>query len=146
MDGHLNKEVIIMLMPIGPSDPLRIHLIDTLHAQVTALAKYQDPSGLWRTIIDEESYLEASATAGFAFGILKAVRKRYISKEYKDIALNAIKGVIDNINDQGELEKVSFGTPVGDTRQFYKEIPLTSMPYGQAMGMMCLVEFLRLYI
>ncbi|KAI7875942.1 glycosyl hydrolase [Lichtheimia hyalospora FSU 10163] len=136
----------IELLNLQPSDPIRVHLIDTLHAQIAALSKYQDASGLWRTIIDEESYLEASATAGFAFGILKSVRKRYIGKEYMDIALNAIKGVIDNINDQGELEKVSFGTPVGDTRQFYKEIPLTSMPYGQAMGMMCLVEFLRLYV
>ncbi|KAI8139579.1 family 88 glycosyl hydrolase [Fennellomyces sp. T-0311] len=136
----------IELLDLSPTDPIRIHLIDTLVAQVRALGKYQDNGGLWRTIINEESYLEASATAGFAFGILKSIRKRYIDKEYMDVALKAVQGVMDNISDDGELQNVSFGTPIGETTQFYKEIPLTSMPYGQAMGMMCLVEFLRLYL
>ena len=136
----------IELLDLSPTDPIRIHLIDTLVAQVRALGKFQDKTGLWRTIINEESYLEASATAGFAFGILKSIRKRYIDKEYMDVALKAIQGVMDNISSEGELQNVSFGTPIGETTQFYKEIPLTSMPYGQAMGMMCLVEFLRLYL
>lgn len=30
--------------------------------------------------------------------------------------------------------------------QHYKDIPITSMPYGQAMAIMALVEFLRVYI
>jgi len=33
-----------------------------------------------------------------------------------------------------------------DTLQHYKDIPITSMPYGQAMAIMALVEFLRVYI
>jgi unsaturated rhamnogalacturonyl hydrolase len=139
----------IELLDLSPNDPIRIHLLDTLDAQVRALARHQDESGLWRTIIDDsdsDSYLEASATAGFAFGIMKAVRKHYLSSEYSEIAMKAVQGVINNIDETGELQNVSFGTPMGDTKQFYKDIPLTSMPYGQAMGMMCLVELLWLYI
>lgn len=61
-------------MPKG--DSLREFLLSTLNAQVAALAKYQDESGLWHTLInDSNSYLESSATAGFAYGILKAVHK-----------------------------------------------------------------------
>ncbi|KAI9323477.1 Six-hairpin glycosidase-like protein [Dichotomocladium elegans] len=137
----------IELLELQPTDPIRLHLIDTLTAQISGLEKYQDKvSGLWRTILDQESYLEASATAGFAFGILKAIRKRYISRNYADVALKAVRGVLNKINESGELESVSFGTPVFNSIQEYKDIPLTSMPYGQAMAMMCLVEFLRLYI
>ncbi|KAI9271487.1 glycosyl hydrolase [Phascolomyces articulosus] len=137
---------IIELLEFPEVHPLKHHLVDCLTAQIKTLSKYQDKSGLWRTIIDEDSYLEASATAGFAYGILKSIRKRYIDPQYKEMALKAVKGVIDNISPEGELQNVSFGTPMGDTKQFYKEIPLTSMPYGQAMGIMCLVEFLRLYM
>ena len=54
--------------------------------------------------------------------------------------------VIENISDDGELQNVSFGTPMGDTLDFYKQIPRTSMPYGQAMAMLCLSEYLRTYI
>jgi unsaturated rhamnogalacturonyl hydrolase len=36
---------------------------------------------------------------------------------------------------------VSFGTPVFDTLQGYRDIPLTSMPYGQSMAILALGEF-----
>ena len=97
-------------------------------------------------IVDPTSYLEASATAGFAYGILKAVRKGYISADYLPVAVRAIRAVLANIDDQGELKQVSFGTAMGDSLQFYKDIPLTSMPYGQSLAICALAEFLRTYI
>ena len=138
------------LLDLEADDPIRIHLLDTLKAQCLALKKYQTESGLWCTLIDqpesEGSYVEASATAGFAYGILKAQRKRYIGPEYQEVALKAMKGVISNINPSGELQNVSFGTGMGDTLQFYKDIRRTSMPYGQAMAIMALGELLRVFI
>jgi len=138
---------LIELLDLPPGDALRAFLIETLEAQVKALAAHQDDSGLWRTLIpDETSYLEASATAGFAYGILKAVRKRYIGAEYASMALKAIRGVLANISDDGELRQVSFGTPVFDDLQGYRDIPLTSMPYGQSLAILALSEFRRGFI
>lgn len=122
--------------------------------QLCALARHQDPAtGLWRTILDhtdEASYLETSCAAGFAFGMLKAARLRLLPagerEEVERMAVKAVKGVLGKIDERGELTGVSFGTPVFDTLQGYKDIPVTSMPYGQAMGMMALVEWLRRYI
>jgi unsaturated rhamnogalacturonyl hydrolase len=140
----------IELLDLAPKDPIRVHLLDTLSAQCEALKKAQMANGLWCTLLtegeDTGSYAEASATAGFAYGILKSGRKRYLGKEYEEVAVKAIKAVIENIDEQGELKKVSFGTGMGHTLQHYKDIPLTSMPYGQAMAIMALGEFLRIYI
>jgi rhamnogalacturonyl hydrolase YesR len=63
-----------------PSDSLRLYLLGTLKAQIDALLKYQDPeSGLWHTLLDDEStYLGASGSAGFAFGMLEAGRKGHV--------------------------------------------------------------------
>ncbi len=134
----------IELLELPPGDALRDYLIETLEAQIKALAAHQHESGLWRTIIpDETSYLEASATAGFAYGVMKAVRKGYIDASYEDMAVKAILGVIANISADGELQQVSFGTPVFDTIQGYKDIPLTSMPYGQSMAILALGEYRR---
>ena len=97
-------------------------------------------------IVDPSSYLEASATAGFAYGILKSVRKGYIDRKYESVGLKAVEGVLANISADGELQQVSFGTAMGDSLQFYKDIPLTSMPYGQSLAVLALAEFLRSYI
>jgi len=141
----------IEILDLKETDPLRQFLIHTLESQCAALLKLQAENGMWRTLLDvpvsEGSYEEASATAGFAYGMLKAVRKRYISGEvYQDSAVKAIKAVIERIDKDGELQEVSFGTGMGHNLQHYKDIKITSMPYGQAMAIMALGEYLRAFI
>ena len=51
-----------------------------------------------------------------------------------------------NIDDNGTLLNVSFGTAMGSNLEYYKNIPLTSMPYGQSMAILCLTEYLRVFI
>ncbi|KLV08394.1 glycoside hydrolase 105 family protein [Photobacterium ganghwense] len=136
------------LLDLPEHDAYRRHLIHILNRQVEALARYQQAGGLWCTLLDDDgSYVEASATAGFAYGILKAVRKRYIDPKYADIAHKAVDALVsDFISDSGELLNVSFGTAMGDDLDYYRQIPLTSMPYGQAMAILCLSEYLRTYL
>lgn len=137
----------IELLNLQPGDFLREFLLETLNRQVSKLADLQDDSGLWHTLLDDpSSYLESSASAGFAYGILKSVRKRYIDAKYRDVGVKAIKGVISQIDSDGELLNTSFGTGMGDDLQFYRDIPLTSMPYGQALGIIALVEYSKLYL
>nr|WP_078707377.1 glycoside hydrolase family 88 protein [Consotaella salsifontis] len=138
----------IEMIGLEPGDATRRHLIATLERQVAALAKFQDEkTGLWHTLVDDKgSYVEASATAGFAYGLMKAARKRYIGADYQAVAEKAVKGIVANINPEGELLQVSFGTAMGSDLDFYRNIKLTSMPYGQAMAILCLSEYLRSYL
>ncbi|MCW2480320.1 glycoside hydrolase family 105 protein [Candidatus Symbiopectobacterium sp. NZEC135] len=137
----------IELLELPEGNATRRFLLQVLESQIEALAQYQDDSGLWHTLLDDaDSYVESSATAGFAYGILKAVRKRYVDKRYAEMAEKAIRGVIANINQEGELVNVSFGTAMGRDLDYYRQIPLTSMPYGQAMAILCLSEYLRVYL
>ncbi len=137
----------IELMAWPEQHATRRFLQQVLESQVAALRQWQHESGLWHTLLDDrDSYLEASATAGFAYGILKAVRKRYLSRDYLPMAEQAVKGVIQHINNDGELTQVSFGTAMGSDLGYYRQIPLTSMPYGQAMALLCLTEYLRVYL
>ena len=58
------------------SDPLRRFLVGTFRKQVDALLRTQEgKTGMWNTLlVDRESYLESSATAGFAAGIYMGLR------------------------------------------------------------------------
>ncbi|WP_346825766.1 glycoside hydrolase family 88/105 protein [Serratia inhibens] len=138
---------LLELLDLPEQDATRRFMQQVLENQVAALARCQDDSGLWHTLLDDpHSYLEASATAGFAYGILKAVRKRYIGGSYAATAERAVKGVIEHITPEGELTGVSFGTAMGSELEYYRQIPRTSMPYGQAMAILCLAEYLRVYL
>jgi unsaturated rhamnogalacturonyl hydrolase len=145
-------EFLELLREGGARDPaLEEFLRSVLLAQVEALQPLQEAgTGLWRTLLDvpeaEGSYPEASATAGFAFGVLKGQRKRDLGGEFEEMAVRAVKGVLANVSEDGELLQTSFGTGMGRDLQHYKDIPVTSMPYGQAMAIMALVEFSRRFI
>lgn len=132
----------IELLALPETDGVRLFLVETLKAQVEALIPLQTENGLWRTILDDAtSYEEAAATAGFAYGILKGVRLGLLPAEYEQVGRRAALAVRRLINEAGELTQVSFGTPVFNTIQEYKDIPLTSMPFGQAMALLALLEF-----
>lgn len=128
-------------------DPLRAFLVSTLRRQIDTLVKTQDEAtGLWHTLImDPTSYVESSASAGFAAGIYMALRQGLISGDhYRACADKALAGVINCVGPDGEVNQVSFGTGMGPNLQFYKDIAITSMPYGQALAMLALVEWERI--
>ncbi|WP_291293012.1 glycoside hydrolase family 88 protein [Enterococcus sp.] len=137
---------IIEILELAQGDAFREFLIGTLLEQVKALQKYQDQSGLWHTLLDDAtSYVEASATAGFAYGILKAVHKRYIDKSFQEVAYHALEGLIDQIAEDGEVQNVSVGTGMGTDLAFYKNIGITAMPYGQSLTVLAFTELLISY-
>lgn len=132
------------LLDIIPCEaPVRRMLIQCLQRQVESLKVYQAENGMWHTLVDDaDSYVEASATCGFAYGILKAVRDGLIDPSYRAVAERALPAVLDCISGEGVVNQVSYGTPMGRvSKDFYKEIELKPMPYGQAMAMLLLIEY-----
>ena len=119
-------------------------LVEALCKQVKSLEKYQAPNGMWHTLIDDaDSYVEASATCGFAYGILKAVKEGILDESYKELALKAAEPILECISDEGVVHQVSYGTPMGRiSKDFYKTIELKPMPYGQALAMLYLAELI----
>lgn len=125
------------------SGPVKRMLVNTLRAQIRSLKKYQAPDGMWHTLVDDgDSYVEASATCGFAYGILKAVKDGLADRSCLETAVKAAAPILDYISREGVVNQVSYGTPMGRTsRDFYKEIQLKPMPYGQALAILFLMEY-----
>ena len=116
--------LLLEIVPVG--NPDRRILENALLRQIESLAKYQDEGGMWHTLIDDPtSYLEASATSGFGFGILKAVEQGIVPESYRANAMRALQPVLDCIDEKGVVQQVSYGTPMGrESKDFYKQIPL----------------------
>ena len=123
-------------------DPVRKIVLSTWTEQCEALIRVQDPStGLWHTLLDhEDSYLETSASAAIAYGLLKGCRLGLLSCREK--ALAAAQGVIGQIAPDGLVGGVSYGTPMGNDLDFYRRIPIQPTAYGQGLVFLMLTELM----
>ena len=131
-------------IPEDLNEGVKNFIIGTLLAQVEALEKYQEEDGMWHTIIDDpSSYSETSATAGFAYGILKAVRLGYIPEKFRKCGVRAMEAVMKNIDAAGIVGKVSYGTALSMNIDDYRNVPCCPMTYGQALAVLMLTEGMK---
>ena len=128
----------------NPQGAVRKFILQAYYRQADALLSLQDESGLWHTLLDDKSsYLESSASANFAYGFLKGIRLGILSKDYETSANKAIEALLDCVNEQGIVEKCSYGTGMGMTLQDYRDIPICPMPYGQTLTILALMEYVK---
>lgn len=89
----------------------RAQIIEILNQVAAGIKKHQDPkTGLWYQVLDqgnrEGNYLEATGSSMFSYALLKAVRKGYISKDYKSVAEKGYQGLVEHLvksNDDGTI-------------------------------------------
>ena len=126
---------------LEPGDPVRRIVLETWRGQCAALRETQDESGLWHTLLDHpDSYLETSASAAIAYGLLKGVRLGLLDADYADAARKALEGVLSRVDADGLVEGVSYGTPMGNDLDFYRNIPIRPTAYGQGLAFLMLTE------
>lgn len=140
--------IMELLSEITMDDALRRYFLSVYKAQVNALKQYADKkNGLWHTVIDDEtSYIEISGSAAFLCGIMQGVRLGVLDLgEYKELIEKGMLHIMDYISEDGTVLNVSYGTPIGDSKEFYKEILCCPMTYGQALMILNLQEAMMDY-
>ena len=122
-------------------DCVRRLILTTWQEQCAALVRLQDASGLWHTLLDHaDSYLETSASAAIAYGLLKGVRLGLLDERFKEPALRAAEAVLGQVGEDGLVGGVSYGTPMGHDLDFYRRIPIEPTAYGQGLTFLMLTE------
>jgi unsaturated rhamnogalacturonyl hydrolase len=126
-------------------DPAVARYLDgLLSAQIAALLPLQTANGAWRTLLDDStSYEETSATAGIAYGLMKASRTGRAGNAARLAGQRALGHVLRQIGPDGVVGGVSYGTRMGDDLQFYRDIPVQPTGYGQSLAILCLTEALN---
>jgi unsaturated rhamnogalacturonyl hydrolase len=116
---------LVDVLDYFPKDhPKYNELVSYLNEVAIAIAKKQDPSGLWFQVADagtkEGNFLETSSSSMFAYAFAKGVNKGYLSKKYKKLANKVFTGVVKDfikVDQNGEvhLEQISFSAGLGGT-------------------------------
>jgi unsaturated rhamnogalacturonyl hydrolase len=100
----------------------------------------QHPSGAWHTVMNnQDTYLETSVTAAFAYSLNEGVRKGMLADvRYRGYAKKAIQALIANIDPEGRVLSGSGGTCVMATAAEYNDIPYHITPFSQGLAMLAL--------
>ena len=101
---------------------------DALLAQhrrhLTALLDYQQPSGMWRQLIDfPGSYQEMTVTCMVGYAMARGMRLGWLDDSYRDALMLAWQGVSERIDAEGGLVDVCTGTGVMSSTREYLDRP-----------------------
>ncbi len=120
----LTKIELLDVLPENHPGRAKVLALLRLHAQ--GLASYQSGSGFWHQLLDRnDSYLETSATAIYAYCIARAIKKGWLDPvAYGPMALLAWNAVATKVNDKGQVEGTCVGTGMGFEPAFYYYRPV----------------------
>jgi unsaturated rhamnogalacturonyl hydrolase len=113
-----------------------------------AVAAVQDPSGFWRTLLeDREAYLETSTAAMFGAAFTKAIRLGLLDDYWSEPAERAWRATRSRIDDQGQLYGVSAWTHASihweDDLGAYRTLPTEVNWWGQGAALRAIAERMR---
>lgn len=110
------------LLDVLPQNyPGRQDVLKQFKLLVKGLASYQTGTGLWHQLLDKnDSYLETSATAIYAYCISHACNEGWIDPvTYAPMAMLAWTAVTTKINEKGQVEGTCVGTGMAFDPVFY---------------------------
>jgi unsaturated rhamnogalacturonyl hydrolase len=115
----LAKTELLDVLP--ENHPGRAAVLDLLRMHIYGLASCQSGQGLWHQLLDRnDSYLETSASAMFAFCIARAINRGWISRDaYLAMLQSAWNAVAARVNMQGQVEGTCIGTGLVFDPMFY---------------------------
>ena len=122
-------------------------VLDQFKAHAKGLANYQSGSGFWHQLLDkEDSYLETSATAIYAYCIAHACNKGWLDPMvYGPMSILAWNAVSTKINDKGQIEGTCVGTGMAFDPAFYYHRPVNVFAaHGYGPAILAAAEIIEL--
>ncbi|WP_295118596.1 glycoside hydrolase family 88 protein [uncultured Chitinophaga sp.] len=127
-NGWAIMTMIELLDALPENQEGRDEILKTLAQHAAGLAERQDKTGFWHQLLDRnDSYLETSATAIYAYCIARAVNKGWLHpKAYGPMALLAWNAVSTKVAANGQVEGTCVGTGMGFDPAFYYYRPISN--------------------
>ncbi|PTX94659.1 family 88 glycosyl hydrolase [Opitutus sp. ER46] len=136
------------LLDVLPENyPGRSDVLELFRAHARGLARLQNKDGRWHQLLDRnDSYLETSATAIYAYCIAHAINRGWLEPlAYGPMAVLAWHAVSTQVNAQGQVENVCVGTGMGFDPAFYCSRPVSPVaPHGYGPVLLAGAEMIKL--
>ncbi len=126
-NGWAVMTMVELLEVLPKNHPGYPQVLAQLQKHIAGLVQYQDGTGFWHQLLDRnDTYLETSATAIYAYSIARAINRGYVDKmTYAPAVLLAWNAVASKVNDKGQVEGTCVGTGMGFDPAFYYYRPVS---------------------
>jgi unsaturated rhamnogalacturonyl hydrolase len=139
---------LVEVLEVLPEDhPGRAAIVDLLRAHVRGLAARQSGTGFWHQLLDrDDSYVETSATAIYAYCMARAIDRGWIDPvAYGPATVLAWNAVTTKVSAQGQVEGTCVGTGMGFEPAFYYYRPTSPFAaHGYGPVLLAGAEMVRL--
>ena len=114
------------LLTVMPEDhPDRPKVLDQYRRAVAGIGAVQGGTGLWHQLLDrDDSYLETSASAMFAFAIARGVNQGWLSTAWAPVAQTGWQAVARRVRPDGQIEGICVGTTAAYDAVYYYNRPV----------------------
>jgi unsaturated rhamnogalacturonyl hydrolase len=135
---------VLRLLPL--SHPLRKDIVEIYRRHLTAIVRYQAPSGLWHQVLDRpDSYEETSCTAMYLIGMARGLRAGILDASFEQPMLKAWTGLQTRISSDGIVKGICRGTEMNDDVEYYfKREQFDNDPRGLGAVITACVEMMTL--
>jgi rhamnogalacturonyl hydrolase YesR len=136
---------VLDVLPEAHGD--RPMLLELLRAHVRGLLARQSGSGFWHQLLDrEDSYLETSATAIYAYAMARAINRGWLDPvAHGPAVVLAWNAVATKVNAEGQVEGTCVGTGMGFDPAFYYHRPVSKFAaHGYGPTLLAGAEIIRL--
>lgn len=122
----------------------REEMLAAYRAHLRAMARYQDPTGMWQQVVDHpESYREFSCTAMTTYAMIRGIRRGWLDEEeFRPVIERAWPALLARIAPDGTLVDMCAGTGKQTSlRAYYERTAIHGADArGGAMGLMVTTE------
>ncbi len=145
-NGWMAVGMAELLRSLPNDNPNKDRIMNGYHKMMATLLKYQDTSGMWRQIIDDqEAWFESSSTAMFTYAMITGVKSGWLDQKlYGTAARKGWIAVTGYLNQNDELTEVCEGTNIKNSHEYYlNRKRIIGDLHGHAPLLWCATALLR---
>ncbi len=143
-NGWALAALVDLLAALPAEHPARAELLARTRLLADAVGELQHPSGLWHTLLlDETTYLETAGSALLTYALARGVRHELLPRRSRHPARRGMRGLLTRVHEDASgtvVTGTSGGTlPVAD---LYAAVPVADqLPHGVGAWLLAASEF-----
>jgi len=145
-NGWMAAGMTELLRALPFNHPSHTTILTAYREMMFTLLEFQGEDGMWRQLVDRrESWPETSCTGMFTFAMLTGARQGWLDAGmYEPAARKGWLGLVNYINEAGDIREVCEGTDKKNDLQYYLDRKrVIGDLHGQAPLLWCASAFLR---